>query len=81
MFRRDFFKGLFGGTAVLELPEVKQVEILRLEPDDVVLVTVEGRISYNQMVNMKAVIKQVLPEQRILIMDSGSSISVIKGAK
>lgn len=79
MFRRDFFRGLFGGAAALELPEVKSVEILRLEPDDTIVVTLEGCAHAEQMNLVKNLMESKFPGQRILVKDSSIDISIIRG--
>ena len=79
MFRRDFFKGLFGGAAVLEFPEVTNAEILRLEPCDTIVVTLAGHASMEEIERIKALVEDKFPSNRVLVKESAIDISVIKG--
>ncbi len=79
MFRRDFFRGLFGGAAVLELPEVKKAEILRLEPNDTIVVSLDRYATAENCERLRALMKQKFPNHNVLVKDGGIDISIIKG--
>lgn len=62
-------------------PEIRylgDVQRLRVEPGDVIVVSTEQRLSVDEARRIGQAIQRVLPEgQRVLILDAGTKIGVI----
>lgn len=79
MFRRDFFRGMFGGAAALKLPEVKSAEILRLESNDTIVITLHDHPTTQDLERIKVLVESRFPGQKVLVKESNIDISIIKG--
>lgn len=76
--RREFIQNLIGGT-IAGLPAVKSAEVLRLTPKDILVLTCDQHISYEQARRLKELLKRELPPyQKCLVLGKGLDIKVIR---
>lgn len=62
------------------LPEVKQIEVARLTPTDVVVVEVQGHLSAEATARMQATLQPLWPENKILVLEDGARLKVASSA-
>lgn len=75
MNRRSFFE--FFGLAPA-IPLVRQIERMDLQPDDVIVITVQGHATQEKLENIKTMIESKFPGHCIIVHDSSIEIKVIR---
>lgn len=78
MTKRGFMESLFGG-ALISLPEVGKVEVLKLEERDTVVVTYGGHLSDDAREYVAREFKKQFPNNEVLILADGLDLKVLKG--
>lgn len=74
MNRRDALKSL------LALPAVRSIEVTRLRPDDIIVITAERRLSQAEVVAVEGATEVAFPGRRVLVLHGGLKLSVARGA-
>lgn len=74
MNRRDALKSL------LALPAVQSIEVARLRPDDTIIITAERRLCEAEVEAVEHVAKVAFPGRRVVVLDGGLKLSVVRGA-
>jgi len=65
-------------VAVLEsLPGVERISCARFQPDDVIVIECEGRLSVEQGARIKADLAGVWPDRKIVVLDSSMKLKVV----
>lgn len=72
MDRRQALKTL------IALPAVKNIEVARIAPDDVIVVTSDHSVSERDVEYITDAVRRVWPSRRVLVVDKGLSIQVIR---
>lgn len=58
----------------------EEVRILRLEPDDAIVVMVPRRISSEEQHGMLEQLTRLFPAHRVLVLDGGMSVKALRGS-
>jgi hypothetical protein len=66
------------GEVNVELSVHGQIEALHLEPGDVVVVTVENRISANEAVHLRDLLNGLFPDHRVVLFASGITLQAVR---
>lgn len=64
--------------AIAALPAIKSIEVAKLDPKDTVIVSAMGRLSQTEMENIQVGLNAVWPNNRIIVLDDGMSIKVVR---
>jgi hypothetical protein len=76
MASNDAYAGLAGyAPAPVQLPEVR---ILRLEPGDVLVVNVPGRLTDDECQELGRRVKESFPDHRIAVLDGGATLDILR---
>lgn len=75
MNRRELLKAFAGVSA---LPMVKNVEALRLSPQDVLVITCNRDLSEDEHDSLRATLRNLFPYQKVLVLDSGLDVKVVR---
>lgn len=78
MTKRGFMQTLFGG-AVISLPEVKKVEVLRLEAKDTIVCTCDLHLSQQSAELIRANLQKKFPNNEVVVLGGGLKLEVLKG--
>ena len=62
------------------LPMIKSVEVANVAPNDVIVVECAGRVSMAQIAHIKQGMSQIWPNRKIVVLDGGLSIRVMREA-
>lgn len=63
---------------LLYVPDLEGVRIMRLEPGDVVLVEVEGRMPQDEADRVVHQLGEIWPENKVLVCDEGLRVRVAR---
>lgn len=58
----------------------EEVRILRLEPDDAIVLTAARRLSAAEQDRMLEEMSRLFPAHRVLVLDEGQSVEVLRGS-
>ncbi len=60
--------------------DLKHVEVMSLQPDDVIVFRAQGALSHESAVRVKQLIQEATNHERVLVIDRGSEIAAIRPA-
>lgn len=63
---------------LLYVPDLEGIRVARLQPNDVILVEVGGKLSDEESSRMHYQLKEVWPEHQVLICDDGVRLRVAR---
>lgn len=76
MNRRDLLKSLAGVAA---LPMVKSVEVLRVQPEDTIVITCQAPLSAAAAERLREMWLRAMPShQRVVVLDGGLDLKVVR---
>lgn len=75
MNRRDLLKAFAGVSA---LPMVKNVEVLRLAPQDTIVITCDVELCEAEHDALAQTMRRLFSGQRMLVLDKGFDIKVVR---
>lgn len=64
----------------MELPEIERVEAIRVEPDDLILVTTRHPISMQEAERLKGQLRRIFPNNLCVVM-TDATLEVVRPAK
>lgn len=64
--------------AILDLPEVRSVERMALNPGDTIVLTFKGRVRQQTLEIVKATMEGKFPGHKCLVLEEGADIKVIR---
>jgi hypothetical protein len=65
-------------AALMTLP-VATVKLAEVQPDDVLVVQVDDKLTCDQKTHVADVIKRVWPGRRCLVLDGGNTLQIARG--
>jgi len=66
---------------LLYVPDLAGVSVMRLQPNDVILVEVDGKVSDQESANLHFQLQQVWPEHQVLICDDGLRLRIARAGE
>ncbi|HEU5429569.1 MAG TPA: hypothetical protein VFU74_22000 [Actinocrinis sp.] len=59
---------------------IEQVRVLRLEPDDAIVLMTPKRLSMDQQEHILEDVGRLFPAHRVLVLDDGMSVETLRGS-
>lgn len=66
-------------AALMALPATASITVARLQPDDVIVVESDERLTVEGAERLKAHVQQVWPDHRVAVFDKGYRMKVVRG--
>lgn len=63
-------------TDMLSLPEVRRIEVARLQPGDVLVLECDAHITPDMAERLNEYMKEVFPEQKCMVLERGLSLKI-----
>lgn len=63
---------------LLYVPDLEGVRVARLQPKDVILVEIAGKVSLQEAQNMRHQLKEVWPDHEVLVLDDGVRLRIAR---
>ena len=67
-------------AALVALPEVALISVARVKPTDVIVVECDDHICLETAARIKASMREVWPDQKIVVLDKNLKLKVVEGA-
>lgn len=64
---------------LVALPAVKSVEVAQLKPTDTIVIEVDEILSQARAARISSVAEVAFPGQRVLVLERGMSVKVVRG--
>lgn len=78
MNRRDLLRSIAGVAALPALPAVKSAEVLRLNPEDTLVITTKDDLDVEDEARLFRTFQQYFPNQRVLVLSHGLDVKVVR---
>jgi hypothetical protein len=77
MNRRDLFKAISAPALVQAIDQIQSVDRIPGDSNVVLLVTVKGHISHDQIAGLRDVFEKVMPGRKVIIVEDAISVKLI----
>lgn len=67
--------------ALVALPAVKSVEVAQLRPTDTIVIEVDEILSPSKAAHISSVAEVAFPGQRVVVLERGMSVKVVRGVE
>lgn len=61
--------------------DIERLQIMKVEPGDTLVVTTKHRVSNEEVDGMRTVLAKLYPTCKVLVVDGGVEIKIIRGLK